>query len=112
MPILCCVPNCSNRGGFKFPADKKLQLEWRVAIKRVDRNKKLWKPGKFSRVCDKHFLAKDFKTIEIESIGAKRRRCLKQNVIPSIFGHTTKVTESAKKRRERKLEKEEKLKKM
>ena len=110
MPVLCCVPNCSNRGGFKFPTDKKLHFAWRVAIKRIDRNKKLWKPTNFSRVCEKHFLPDDFKPIEILSIGAKRRRCLKQNVIPSLFEHSLKVTKSAQKRRERKLEREKKSK--
>ena len=109
MPVLCCVPNCSNKGGFKFPNDKKQQFAWRVAIKRNNQQKKLWEPSKFSRVCEQHFLADDFKPVEIESIGAKRRRCLKQNVIPSVFGHSTKITVSAKKRRERKLAKEEKL---
>ena len=108
MPVLCCVPNCSNRGGFKFPNDKKLQFAWRIAIKRNDNRKRLWEPSKFSRVCEKHFLADDFKTVDIESTGAKRRRCLKTNVIPSLFDHSTKVTESARKRQLRKLAKEEK----
>jgi hypothetical protein len=106
MPTLCCVPNCSNRGGFKFPNDKKLNLAWRVAIRREDERKKLWKPKKGSKVCSLHFKAEDFKAVEIESIGgAWKRKNLKPDAIPSVFSHSVELSESSKRRRERQKEK-------
>jgi hypothetical protein len=106
MPTLCCVPNCSNRGGFKFPNDKKLNLAWRVAIRREDEKKRLWKPKKGSKVCYLHFKAEDFKAVEIESIGgAWKRKNLKPDAIPSVFSHSVELSESSKRRRERRKEK-------
>ncbi len=102
MPTLCCVPNCSNRGGFKFPNDKKLNLAWRVAVKREDEKKRLWKPKKSSKVCCLHFKKEDFKETEIESIGgAWKRKSLKSDAVPSIFAHSIELSESSKQRRER-----------
>jgi hypothetical protein len=102
MPTYCCVPNCSNRGGFKFPNDKKLNLAWRVAIKRVDDKKRLWKPKKSSKVCISHFKKEDFKKVEIESIGgAWRRKNLKPDAVPSVFAHSVELSESGKRRRQR-----------
>ena len=107
MPTFCCVPNCSNRGGYKFPNDQKLNLAWRVAIKREDEKKRLWKPKKCSKVCSLHFKKEDFKAVEIESIGgAWRRKNLKPDAVPSVFGHSVELSESSKRRQERRREKQ------
>ena len=64
MPQYCCVPQCkSKKGGHLFPADARLRLMWRVAIRRTDpQTKKLWQPGLRDRVCADHFVESDFKS--------------------------------------------------
>lgn len=107
MPTYCCVPNCSNRGGFKFPNDKELNLAWRVAIKRIDEKKRLWRPKKSSKVCILHFKKDDFKEIDIETIGgAWKRKNLKSRAVPSIFAHSAELSESNQNRRQRQRERE------
>ena len=70
MPASCVVPKCGDNGSFGFPTDPALNLKWRVAIKRVDRDKKtLWKPTPHSRICANHFRREDFKVpIDREAI--------------------------------------------
>ncbi len=94
MPSTCSVPKCSQRGGFKFPDDKELNLAWRLAIKRVESNsRRLWTPNKHSRVCALHFKPEDFRVPEFPIDDGKSRRNLKPNVVPSIFTHTVRITE-------------------
>ena len=93
MPSTCSVPKCSQRGGFKFPNDPKLNLAWRIAVKRADvKTKRLWTPNKHSRVCALHFKPEDFRVPEFP-IDDRHRRNLKPNVVPSIFTHTVRITE-------------------
>lgn len=59
MKGFCSVPNCKNdiRGqSHLFPKDIKLRKLWLKAIQRED-----WEPGKWSKICSKHFFQKDFK---------------------------------------------------
>ena len=60
MPTICCVPACAVSGGYKFPKDVDLHMKWRVAIKRSDEKKGLWKPGPNDEVCHQHFIASDY----------------------------------------------------
>ena len=61
MPTRCCVPGCATSGGHKFPKDVDLHMKWRVAIKRSDEKKGLWKPGPNDVVCHQHFIASNYK---------------------------------------------------
>lgn len=66
MPSGCCVPGCVNqKGGFTFPHNNKIRRSWIASISRVivdtKGKKKLWNPGKDSRVCEDHFVQNDFK---------------------------------------------------
>ena len=62
MPTRCCVPGCATSGGHKFPTkDVDLHMKWRVAIKRSDEKKGLWKPGPNDVVCHQHFITSDYK---------------------------------------------------
>jgi hypothetical protein len=61
MPTRCCVPGCATSGGHTFPKDVDLHMKWRVAIKRSDEKKGLWKPGPNDVVCQQHFIASDYK---------------------------------------------------
>ena len=88
MPASCVVPKCGDNGTFGFPTDPKLSLQWRVAIKRLDRDKKtLWKPTPHSRVCANHFKREDFKVPfdSVAHITGKTRRMLRECAVPSIF---------------------------
>ncbi len=60
MPDYCSVPLCKGFGGFHFPKDPVLRKKWQIAIKRQTKKKELWKPSKYSVVCEKHFLETDF----------------------------------------------------
>ncbi|CAC5411790.1 unnamed protein product [Mytilus coruscus] len=80
MPTRCCVPGCSVSGGHKFPSNPELCLKWRVALKRSDPTKGLWKPGKHDIVCHQHFTVNDYK----ETLLGDRSR-LKIDAVPSVF---------------------------
>ena len=80
----CCVPKCSEKGGYVFPKEKELKKKWRVAIKRANDQKQLWNPSKHSVVCRKHFKSSDFVEPKV-TYGEKRRKVLKAGVVPSIF---------------------------
>ena len=70
-PVRCAVPDCKETGGFKFPSDKHLNTQWRIAIRRGigGKGKSLWKPNEYSVVCHKHFKEEDFR-IPVQSIVA------------------------------------------
>ena len=80
----CCVPKCTEKGGYIFPKDKELKKKWRVAIRRADKQKRLWNPTKHSVVCRKHFKTSDFVEPKV-TYGERRRKVLKTGVIPSVF---------------------------
>ncbi|XP_076073051.1 uncharacterized protein LOC143044775 [Mytilus galloprovincialis] len=80
MPSYCCVPGCKESGGHKFPSDKELNLKWRVAIRRTNETRGLWRPGKHDIVCHNHFTLSDYKNT---LLGDKSR--LKKDVVPSVF---------------------------
>jgi hypothetical protein len=86
MPQYCAVPGCKDSGGFKFPSDQQVCLQWRVAIKREGLRKSLWKPSDRSVVCSKHFSTEDF-LVPLQSyvaLGGRVRRNLKPGVVPSL----------------------------
>ena len=121
MPSRCVVPQCRGNGGFKFPTDPDLNMEWRVAIKRMGPDKTLWKPGHWSVVCEKHFIADDFKEPKNKFAGfagtGRTCRSLKEGTIPSVFSLSdknpgeeaaaqwSKQTEERKRNRESETEK-------
>nr|XP_022307632.1 THAP domain-containing protein 6-like [Crassostrea virginica] len=77
----CCVPGCGRFNGHRFPKDKNLHLQWRVAIRRVDpKTKKLWYPGKEDVVCHFHFRESDYRKTE-----SGQRCLLMPAAVPSIF---------------------------
>jgi len=84
MPDYCSVPLCKGFGGFHFPKDPVLRKKWQIAIKRQTKKKELWKPSKYSVVCEKHFLETDFDQPKF-LYGEKRRKLLKDGVVPSVF---------------------------
>ncbi|XP_063437815.1 uncharacterized protein LOC134718896 [Mytilus trossulus] len=86
MPTRCCVPGCSVSGGHKFPSNPELCLKWRVALKRSDPTKGLWKPGKHDIVCHQHFTVNDYK----ETLLGDRSR-LKVDAVPSVFSFRPKI---------------------
>lgn len=59
--VQCAVPMCkSQTGGHFFPRDEGLCFNWRIAIRRVDKNGKLWSPKPLSVVCRNHFKSMDY----------------------------------------------------
>ncbi|XP_076067689.1 uncharacterized protein LOC143040483 [Oratosquilla oratoria] len=62
MPHHCSVPLCSShKGGHKFPSDEKMNMKWKIAIKRLEPGtNKPWIPKKYNVVCEKHFTADDY----------------------------------------------------
>ena len=108
----CCVPKCTQTGGFVFPKDKDLKRKWQVAIKRVDENKRLWQPSEHSIVCHKHFKSSDFVQPKV-TYGEKRRKILKAGSVPSVFPFRpppTDASERTKRYNERKTKVEESYK--
>ena len=85
MPKYCCVPGCTNKRGHLFPTSKAMLMRWRVAINRGTPNRKcLWQPNlNHDVVCHDHFLDSDY-------IVGRKRRTLKPNAVPSIFGYGKK----------------------
>ena len=54
----CSVPGCDkniNKEAHSFPKNEELKLKWLKAI-----NRENWYPGRWNKVCSKHFLKKDF----------------------------------------------------
>ena len=53
----CCVSDCKNdvNKGHLFPKNDDLQKLLLRAIKREN-----WKPGKWSKICSKHFVESDY----------------------------------------------------
>ena len=88
-PVRCAVPDCKETGGFKFPSDKYLNTQWRIAIRRGigGKGKSLWKPNEYSVVCHKHFKEEDFRipVQSIAAVGGRARKNLKHGVVPTIF---------------------------
>ena len=95
MPTKCIVPGCQRRGGFSFPSDPEQNLKWRIAIKRepakTGAHPTLWKPSQYSRVCEDHFKAEDFKQSVVASCSRdpKKLRFLKEGAVPSVFPWTS-----------------------
>ncbi|XP_040579658.1 uncharacterized protein [Lepeophtheirus salmonis] len=87
MPSCCSVPGCSKRGGFRFPSNESICLQWRIALRRKDENNSLWIPSSFALVCDEHFKPDDYRVImqSLADIGGKSCRRLKPTAVPSIF---------------------------
>ena len=57
----CSVKDCPNRGGYPFPKDAELRKVWIKAVRHLgDKDKTLWKPAKYSVVCQAHFKLKDY----------------------------------------------------
>lgn len=56
MPQCCVVPFCSTRSsGHCFPKDEQLRQKWIESIRRYK-----FKPTKYSRICNKHFIRSDY----------------------------------------------------
>ncbi|XP_076050114.1 uncharacterized protein LOC143030782 [Oratosquilla oratoria] len=87
MPQHCSVPLCSaHTGGHKFPSDEKMNMKWRMAIKRLEPGtNKPWIPRKYSVVCEKPFTADDYMPAGLS--GSRKR--LKPGAVPSIFYFNT-----------------------
>ena len=85
-----CVGNLGDKRGFLFPKDKKVRLQWQVAIKRLAPGpaKKLWSPYKHSVVCQNHFTPDDFRVPLAQVAGTKMP--LKPWAVPSLFAHKAK----------------------
>ncbi|KAL4710741.1 hypothetical protein ACJJTC_004386 [Scirpophaga incertulas] len=91
----CCVPNCTENGGHKFPRDAKLKKLWLKAIRRVK-----FEPKSGARVCHKHFVDNDYGKIGKYSGIQHQRRILKKTAIPSVFSWTVQPTsETAREKR-------------
>ena len=64
MMLTCCVPGCDRRfvyhEGYKFRwKDERQMCFWKKAIGRFGKpNKKPWKPTRFDRICNFHFIGK------------------------------------------------------
>ena len=86
MTKYCCVPGCKESGGFKFPKDPSQKMAWRVAVRRENIKKGLWKPSNHSVVCSKHFKEEDF----VKSDLVRLRRDLVQGAVPSVFNFERK----------------------
>ena len=84
MVSYCAVPCCTGTSGFRFPKDKQLKRKWQVAIRRVNKNKNLWKPSKQSVVCEKHFRQSDFSQFNLAGF-PRVNRTLVEGAVPSIF---------------------------
>ena len=97
----CCVPGCKETGGFKFPKDPNQRKKWQVAIRRQDKNKKLWKPSIHSVVCQNHFKSEDFKQSPFERL----RKDLIPDAVPSIFCFNIQAALSQNKAREERMAK-------
>ncbi|XP_076049417.1 uncharacterized protein LOC143030100 [Oratosquilla oratoria] len=70
----------------KFPSDEKMNMKWRIAIKRLELGtNKPWIPRKHSVVCEKHFTADDYMPAGL--LGSRKR--LKPGAVPSIFYFNT-----------------------
>ena len=100
----CAAVDCTSRVGLtqnvKFfmakRVDKDQTFAWARAINRKDENGELWMPKYHDRICSKHFIGGKFSTDP-----------LAPNYKPTIFPtHSVKVSESDRKRYERKLAKE------
>jgi hypothetical protein len=73
---------CAISGGHKFPKDVDLHMKWRVAIKRSDEKKGLWKPGPNDVVCHQHFITSDYKDTLLGNFQEKKVEIfLKKNQI-------------------------------
>lgn len=117
MPNYCAVPRCSRSGGFRWPKDPQLSLQWRVAIRREEdagHGKKLWKPKNLDEtvVCDAHFTDDDYR-VPVKStveFGAKYRRTLKPEAVPHVFDcwKECEPDETKKRAAERRRERKEK----
>ncbi|XP_070391023.1 uncharacterized protein [Dermacentor albipictus] len=88
MPVNCCVPLCTQFGGFdksgqkvsyhRFPRDQDIYKKWIAAIRRDEGP--LFTVSKATRVCSLHFLKSDF----VANV-ANGYRHLHQSAVPSIF---------------------------
>ena len=107
MPNRCVVRGCDKTGGFSFPTDPEVSLQWRLAVRRQEASESaspgpertLWKPSEHSKVCSSHFKPEDFKESLISSCSANptARRCLKlkDGSVPSVFPCSQSSTISA-----------------
>ena len=70
MPSTCCsVPQCSKRGGHRFPADPEVRQKWIRAVKRVDEvTRKDWQPSDTAVVCKAHFTPSDYVSETIDGL--------------------------------------------
>lgn len=88
MPVNCCVPLCTQFGGFdksgqkvsyhRFPRDQDIYKKWIAAIRRDEGP--LFTVSKATRVCSLHFLESDF----VANV-ANGYRHLHQSAVPSTF---------------------------
>ncbi|XP_069105555.1 uncharacterized protein [Argopecten irradians] len=88
----CCVPHCNGNARIhrelsfhRFPSTKKkdLRKRWIVVIRRDEGP--CFKIGSNTVVCSRHFKQEDFRWTLV-------RKCLKSDVVPSIFPWTTTST--------------------
>ena len=63
MPTLCCVPNCSRRGGHQFPKEPNLRKLWIIAVRRGEPG---WEPSVSTKVCAVHFSPEDYETHTVD----------------------------------------------
>ena len=89
--VLCAVATCNTRSGrdknvglFHFPKNPAVRRAWIFKCQR-----KNYKPSKYARICEKHFVESDFVTSRsfAASIGYNRQfpLRLKPEAIPSVF---------------------------
>lgn len=98
MPFYCCVPLCTASGNFKFPKDLNLQRKWCQAIRREGKNRCLWKPTLYSRICGNHFLESDFLPLA-EQIGQRVHRRLRAEAVPSVFAFNKRKDKTSREER-------------
>ncbi|XP_025089366.1 THAP domain-containing protein 1-like [Pomacea canaliculata] len=83
---ICCVPQCTVQA-YKcptlsfhdIPKDEQMKKLWLVKIRRDEGP--LFRIGKWTKVCSRHFVPEDFRPL---SLKGKRRR-LKPDAVPSLF---------------------------
>ncbi|XP_033224953.1 uncharacterized protein LOC117177937 [Belonocnema kinseyi] len=86
MPGLCVAFGCNNKGGHRFPTDKKLREQWTIAIKREG-----FRPSSASRVCSSHFSKEDYCTVGFETNQILERKILKKGAVPTVFSWKMKL---------------------
>jgi hypothetical protein len=113
MPGTCCVPGCTDRGGFPFPKDSERLKRWLINIARENVGKRQWIPTENHRVCHKHFHPEHVITRTTVNTGRKYRTLVPDAVPvktqrPGAAATTLAKMASAKERERRAAERRQK----